>query len=203
MSHYYALAIIPADGDLDELIETTLAPFNKNREVERSVEDGESYWHNPDGVWDWWSIGGRWTGVLSDYEPRGDPRNLEVCKICGGTGKRDDALGRDHRLRNPVYTCNGCDGNGRAVKWPTSWASYDGDVVEALTLTARISEIQPPRTIFVHGSERPLIQQESWNGKTFVDHYDAEGMRQMLLLNLTARMQAGLKDRVVVLDFHS
>lgn len=36
----------------------------------------------------------------------------EQCKICCGTGKRDDDLGRECRRADPGYTCNGCDGKG-------------------------------------------------------------------------------------------
>jgi hypothetical protein len=89
---------------------------------------------NPQGYWDWWSIGGRWTGRLSGYDPETDPTNSEVCFICAGTGRRDDAIGNQARLADPAYKCNGCDGSGVAVKWPTSWADHDGDIVPALAV---------------------------------------------------------------------
>jgi hypothetical protein len=41
--------------------------------------------YNPKSKWDWWQIGGRWTGWLDpDYEPGMDPRNLGPCTRCGG-----------------------------------------------------------------------------------------------------------------------
>lgn len=74
--------------------------------------------YNPKSKWDWWTIGGRWNGYFdSRYDPRSDPDNLEPCYICGGTGKRDDALGREHRATDPSYTCNGCNGHGKSLKW--------------------------------------------------------------------------------------
>lgn len=47
--------------------------------------------YNPQSKWDWWQIGGRWTGELDgDYDPRQDIENQEWCNICDGTGNRSD-----------------------------------------------------------------------------------------------------------------
>ncbi len=77
--------------------------------------------------WDFWQIGGRWTGLFDGYEPAKDQKNIKPCKLCGATGKR-----RDMRVENG---CNGCEGTGKAVEWPTQWVFHPGDVVpiEALT----------------------------------------------------------------------
>jgi len=64
-------------------------------------------------VWDWYAFGGRWTGLLDGYEPDKDPNNIKVCDLCGGTGKRVDMV-----VENG---CNGCQGKGEAVTWPTQW----------------------------------------------------------------------------------
>lgn len=46
---------------------------------------------NPKSKWDWWQIGGRWTGALDgDYDPCQDIENQEWCKVCDGTGNRTD-----------------------------------------------------------------------------------------------------------------
>ncbi len=84
--------------------------------------------YNQESKWDWWQIGGRWSGALDGYNPNKDPDNLEVCHTCGGTGKRDDKLGRKQREKHVDYTCNRCDGTGKRVKWPTEWAHHDGDI---------------------------------------------------------------------------
>lgn len=85
---------------------------------------------NPQKKWDWWQVGGRYTGLLSPaYDPEKDPRNIETCAICGGTGMRDDALGKDHRAKDPSYTCNGCGGKGTRAKWPTKWVNFEGDSI--------------------------------------------------------------------------
>ena len=78
---------------------------------------------NPDGHWDWWQVGGRWSGVLTGYDPEKDPRNHEPCRWCNATGKR-----RDMEVENG---CNGCSGTGTALKWPTQWVDTSENVVIA------------------------------------------------------------------------
>ena len=75
---------------------------------------------NPKGKWDWWAIGGRWTGELTDYDPAKDPANTETCDLCHGTGVRTDMI-----VQNG---CNGCVGTGKSLKWPTQWKKYNGDM---------------------------------------------------------------------------
>lgn len=83
---------------------------------------------NPNAKWDWWVVGGRWTGHLHPfYDPTEDPSNSEKCWLCRGTGKRDDELGREMRLSDPTYTCNGCRGTGWMVKHPPQWKKFAGD----------------------------------------------------------------------------
>jgi hypothetical protein len=83
---------------------------------------------NPNSKWDCWCVGGRYSGKFASVDPRKDPRNQQTCFICQGAGKRDDDLGRAHRLTNPDYTCNGCDGAGRELKCASLWVQ-DGNQV--------------------------------------------------------------------------
>lgn len=93
---------------------------------------------NEDSKWDWYQIGGRWSGALDpSYDPATDPRNIETCNLCAGTGMRNDDGGRKARSKDPTYTCNGCDGKGTAVKWPTQWT---GDVPGNQT---QVKELKP------------------------------------------------------------
>jgi hypothetical protein len=133
--HYGALVILPGcyTGDISEAVEKMMAPYDESLEIELSPIDPEypdepQYMHNPRSFWDWWQIGGRWTGYLSDYDPHLDPANVETCLICHGSGMRNDALGRNARAANPDHTCNGCDGKGAHVSWPTQWQSHPGDI---------------------------------------------------------------------------
>lgn len=68
--------------------------------------------------WDWYVVGGRWTGFLTDYNPATDPRNIETCYLCHGSGTRTDM-----KVNNG---CNGCNGAGKSVKF--SYAPYEGDL---------------------------------------------------------------------------
>jgi hypothetical protein len=98
---------------------------------------------NPNGKWDYWTLGGRYSGRLKPhYDPEKDPDNQEPCFICDGTGRRDDEIGREQRLRKPEYRCNGCDGKGTRPKWPSKWTdvgntSQWGDLdMEALRVSS-------------------------------------------------------------------
>lgn len=101
--------------------------------------------YNEQSKWDWWSIGGRWTGWLSGYDPTTDHDNWEMCSMCGGTGKRTDALGREERAKNPEYGCNGCGewdeekkviatGTGKSLRFTLK--QYDGDVMPVRAIPA-------------------------------------------------------------------
>lgn len=107
MSHYLAYVIVPPNDDLNKAISLLMEPFDENT--------------HEDGQWDWWQLGGRWCGHFSNYDPRTDPKNIEVCWLCSGTGKRPDM-----EVENG---CNGCEGTGKHVAWPTQWESHDSDVV--------------------------------------------------------------------------
>lgn len=126
MSHFAVLVLTAEAVDPREAVARLLAPYE------------EALGQDP--KWDWWTIGGRWTGMLDGYDPTKDPTNIETCDQCRGTGRRTDAVGADIRKLNPGFTCNGCEGNGRRVKWPTDWAPHAGDVarVDALPQPLRV-----------------------------------------------------------------
>lgn len=78
---------------------------------------------NPNAKWDWWSVGGRWTGYFKpNYDPDTDERNQETCFLCKGSGKREDMPEQEK--------CNGCNGTGTRAKWPTQWAKVEEDQVQ-------------------------------------------------------------------------
>jgi hypothetical protein len=191
--HFYALVVIPADGDVDELVAQAMAPFDDSAD-------------SPDRLlWDWYQIGGRYTGSLSGYDPWSDPSLLETCEYCGGSGLRDDDVGRAARAADPAYTCNGCRGSGERWIWSTGWPRHDGDVVDAVDVIVRLPELLPderlPYAIIVHGSETPILC-ERWNGEEMEQVLDADGIRAAMAAVLHTRLRAGLRDRVVVVDYH-
>lgn len=83
---------------------------------------------------DWWTIGGRWTGYLQDYDPSKDPDAKETCFLCHGGGMRNDALGIAARAEHPEYTCNGCQGTGQMQKFHLP--EQPGDIILLDTLLA-------------------------------------------------------------------
>jgi hypothetical protein len=90
--------------------------------------------YNPKSKWDWYVIAGRWTGYFdfSDYDKYKDEDNYETCTTCLGTGLRCDELGLNARKDDPSYTCNGCDGKGRRLKWTLKPLGYAMPVSEVV-----------------------------------------------------------------------
>lgn len=85
---------------------------------------------NPEGKWDWFGYGGRWTGDLTpDYDPEKDPRNRKPCFTCGGSGFRTDPIGEDQRKKDPDFKCNGCEGEGTRFDPPHEFGHYKGDIL--------------------------------------------------------------------------
>lgn len=63
MSHFTVTVALPDNAaNIKSYLTNMLRPFDENLEVEEFTEDGETYWRNPNAKWDWWTIGGRWTG---------------------------------------------------------------------------------------------------------------------------------------------
>lgn len=77
---------------------------------------------NPNSKWDWWMVGGRYSGKFApEYDPETDPNHKETCWLCRGTGKRADV-----ECENG---CNGCKGTGIATTWPTQWTDTPGNQI--------------------------------------------------------------------------
>jgi hypothetical protein len=64
--------------------------------------------YNPNSRWDWYFIGGRYSGRLDpSYDIELDPNNTVSCHLCGGTGK-NEALN---------HMCYQCGGTGTGISW--------------------------------------------------------------------------------------
>lgn len=153
MSHYFVGVVIPKStefADLEATLEPILAPFEESYD-----EDTERH----HGFWDWWSIGGRWTGVWSGYDPKEDPSNLNFeCRLCAGTGIRTD-------FDPSGWPCNGCSGNGWHVKWPTEWVKHPGDIVPVSYLLDTPGLQIPYRIVVPDG---PCVAKDEWNGEKYI-----------------------------------
>jgi hypothetical protein len=199
MSHYFAAVVVPADTTIENAeaaVRPILEPYDENLEVEEYTnEDGETYWRNPRGKWDWFQVGGRWTGVWSSYDPSTDPANIETCSLCAGSGLRNDSLGMAHRRRDPEYTCNGCGGKGTRVKWPTQWEPTSGDVVPVAAVLDNPDARTPFAVVIPEGGWH---ERETWNGESFdVIPEDVWGKRVRELL------EPYRNAKLVVVDFHN
>lgn len=207
--HYLAYVLIPAEGDVDDLVAEAMEPYDENREVEPITEDGETWWHNPVGFWDWYQIGGRWTGNLSGYDPYEDPELLEECRLCQGTGFRNDSVGQGFRAHSPDYTCNGCDGKGKHLLWPSQFPRHAGDVQEALVILPALTEDKTPFSFIVHGSESVAHKEhyepgESIGDGKFIEDFPPDRMLALMYRTIAARREAGHEgDRLIVVDYHS
>lgn len=202
--HYHAEIYLESLDNLNEQLEKIMKPYNENLEVEKVTnEDGYTYWDNPKSFWDWWQIGGRWTGIHDDYDPEKDPENIEVCYICGGTGKRMDKLGVIERIKNPSYTCNGCGhyvletetwahgeyGPGKCLKWPTNWKQYKGDIIP-------VSKIKKDLECYTLIVKENVYHKKEWNGEDFIKT-DFDG-------NVSKRLnELGIKEGyLITIDYH-
>ena len=108
-------------------------------------------------AWDWWQIGGRWTGRFTGYNPEADPANQEPCRLCGETGTRQWESG--------AASCNGCEGKGIAVKWPTRWQRYSGDtqpITTALLAPIPSAVVTPDGEWVVMPEDTPETARARW-----------------------------------------
>ena len=137
--------------------------------------------YNPKSKWDWYSIGGRYTGFLDpDYDPSKDPANTGICNICKGSGVRNDmpvfAEGADPFKSSPIRLetakCNGCDGKGKSIKWPTEWKKHSGDVQSAarwLELLRIKKELYTPYAVLTPKGEWFQRGEMGWFGMSSDD----------------------------------
>lgn len=106
------------------LTKETLKEHVKDEYGRAFERDGRWYRKtNSNAKWDWWTVGGRWTGFLTPkYDPADDPNNYEICFLCEGTGQRNDEIVQGK--------CNGCNGTGKALKHAPKFRRVVGDQVQ-------------------------------------------------------------------------
>lgn len=131
----------PSQGLLDKI----MAPHN---------DEGSG----SDRFWDWWVVGGRYSGSHDGYDPSDDPQNIEICEICNGTGDRrkgpykDDSPGCRH--------CNGCSGSG--VKVTFMCVPHEEDI---LPLKDCKDDLTAYTLIVDKGRWPKVYHEETWNRK--------------------------------------
>ena len=116
---------------------SNLVVIEKTDDIETAIKEAMGAHEDAGGFWDWYQIGGRWTGALDGYDPETDQANIETCNLCHGTGIRTDAVGVANGMVTNK-TCNGCDGKGKRVVWPTNFKKHSGDIAPIESLTDKI-----------------------------------------------------------------
>lgn len=120
MSHFTVLVLTNEKKSVEKL----LAPYDEDgtffraeQTAHRKAKGGgvRVVRRRPASRWDWWCVGGRWTGLFSDYDAGKDPRNWSVCNLCGGTGTRPDMI-HGHLTSEPAVTPPGTIGNPATYK---------------------------------------------------------------------------------------
>ena len=177
--HYFATVLIeecPHDeAGIKAAVEKVMAPHEERWEPSPGCDPDDE---DDDGIhsghWDWWTIGGRYTGRWSEYEPASDPRNWEVCFLCHGTGMRTDERAREWRKENPDYTCNGCgivEGSenqrfgiprGMSLKFAANWVRNEFDIIPVKKLL--VLPVNPSYAIVTPDG---FLARENWDGSTF------------------------------------
>lgn len=191
MSHFAVVVLTKAAADDRDAVladvERLLAPYD---------EAGE--WFADGSRWDWWQIGGRFTGALDGYDPGEDPENLTACEVCEGTGTRPEW---------PVETspewivecngCNGCHGQGQHLKWPSEWADHAGDIMATLEAHT-IGNAFVPAAVVTPDGEWHEEGRVGWWGVT-IETVESPGDWRMCVQRL---MEAHADTTAVIVDCH-
>jgi len=121
--------------EAEQMVGELMAPYDSNRPGATA-----------EAFWDWYVIGGRWTGEHDGFDSETDIRNYEVCRICKGTGDRGDY--DDEKMRNWHRGCNSCRGTGLSHTWET--APHPGDIMEL----DKVSDSMTAFAVLVNGEYR-------------------------------------------------
>jgi hypothetical protein len=124
MTHFAGL-VLTNGSDIDEM----LAPYQENDEW---GADGTRY--------DWYAVGGRFTGLLDRYDPTTDERNYSPCEYCEATGVTTQAVADKYPayqkgVGKPCIQC-AVSSSGKPKPRPGMRlnfhnADHDGDVMPA------------------------------------------------------------------------
>jgi hypothetical protein len=143
--------------------------------------------------WDWYQVGGRWTGLLTGYKPDEDPANIEVCDLCNGTGVRNDTVAQELRREGPTLKCHGCQGKGMRVRW---WfAPYAKDSIQVKELDSK--GLPPTLAVLKDGK---WYERDEWWAEEAVANAKLEEWKAKFE-NLTANLPASAWSTIV--DCHN
>lgn len=163
--------------------------------------------HGDGKEWDWYQIGGRWTGHLSGCNPADNPANYEPCEFCEATGVTTKAVGE----RYPAYAsnvgreCFQCNGKSKRLKWPTEWVSQQ----ETFKVADVLSKLTEPPYAFVSSKDYDWFCRETYHpyvGLTY-EEAQAKGLSFQPTPgyndNFNATVQKFMDGFVTVVDCHN
>jgi hypothetical protein len=170
--HYHAEVYVKSKDNIESQIVALMAPYQE-------ADTNGDY----RGFWDWYQIGGRWTGNKDKgYKPEEDPKNMEPCWLCGATGVRNDAIVRGK--------CNACNGTGTAIKWPTQWAKFPGDI-------CTIEELPEDFECYTLLANGQVFHKEIWTGHRYTKtEFDGKPKKRLQEMGIT-------EGYLVTVDYHS
>jgi len=199
--HYHAEVWIKDKENVEAEILRIMAPYDETLEVEQYTDEGDTYWINPSGFWDWYQIGGRWKGThVPGYKPSEDPDHLKTCDLCLGSGDRPGWVYYEEGERHfkddwaeKCNGCNGCKGTGQSVKWPTDWDPHELDVIPV----SQIPDDLDCHTLIVNGE---VFQIDYWD-RTSKKIVDTEFKGSTVKVKLD---ELGITDGyLVTVDYHN
>jgi hypothetical protein len=165
---------------LQGILEGILAPYSEEGANTRAA------------FWDWWQIGGRYTGQHDHYHGWEDPINQEPCDLCRGTGIRPDMSKEEMEW---VRGCNGCDGKG--IRTSYDYVDHEQDVMPLKD----ISEDLTCYTLIITGEKDRVYHSRKWDNKakTFRDNKVFSGDNIKTFLK-SKKITTGY---LVIVDYHS
>lgn len=189
MSHFATLVL--TNTGTDEEVSRLLAPYDENQVA---FADGSR--------WDWWVIGGRFSGLLDGYDPTQDPVNIKICDLCSGTGERPG--GREqfgdawHEWCNG---CNGCHGTGQTLKFASQWRPHDGDRMPARDLS--FDDERVPHAVVTPDGRWHENERMGWWGQTIPNERgDEPAPEDMWAAAVTALVEQHPDAIAYVVDCH-
>ena len=210
--HYHEEIWLKTNENVEIQIDNILLPYDEQNEVMQETEEWtddngrkhkETYWRNPNGFYDWYQIGGRFTGSHDNYDPYKDRRNWQTCRLCEGTGYRNDEMGKETREKDPSYTCNACGHydhdkkqwthgdtpQGMEIVWPTHFAEHKGDIIP-------VNQATDDLTCYTLIIGKDIFHIKEWDGNTFATTgFDGKVKQKLGQLRIT-------DGYLVTVDYH-
>jgi hypothetical protein len=159
--HYCSEIWVPKIALIENQLDEILDPYDNQTENKKYLEfvqeesdlcdnckekckDGEGcgyyrnsdgvigYDNNPNGFYDWYQIGGIYSGhKIKNYDPVLDPRNHKKCNLCNGTGFREENIcNRCGKFDYDKKIIEGYESGkkGIMVEWP-GWNHLDVNIL--------------------------------------------------------------------------